>query len=196
MSDPSGEPGTPTDQFGPADFGPIFEKTPGLYLILDTNFKIVAVNDAYCQATKTKRSAIVGQFVFEAFPDNPADSSADGVQNLRASLLRVLKNRAPDRMSIQKYDIPRRDVGGFEARYWSPLNIPVIGADGYVKWIIHTVEDVTELMNLRAEFAAKRDSVAEQQKMLTQLHEAQRELASKRDENAVLLETLNRQAKA
>jgi PAS domain-containing protein len=195
VSDPSAETGIPTDQFGAAEFGPIFDKTPGLYLILDTNFKIVAANDAYCQATKTQRSTILGQFIFEAFPDNPADSSADGVQNLRASLLRVLKNRAPDRMNIQKYDIPRRDVGGFEERYWSPLNIPVIGADRYVKWIIHSIEDVTELMNLRAEFAARRDSIAEHQKMLTQLHEAQRELAAKRDENEALRQTLGRKAK-
>ncbi len=127
------------------DYAALFEKTPGLYLVLDTSFVIVAANDAYCAATMTVRADIVGRPLFQVFPDNPGDSSADGVQNLRASLLKVLKTRAPDRMAIQKYDIERRGIGGFETRYWSPFNIPILGPDGYVKWIIHTVEDVTEL---------------------------------------------------
>jgi PAS domain-containing protein len=177
------------------DFAALFEKTPGLYLILDTSFDIAAATDAYCKATMTRRQDIVGHHLFEIFPDNPGDSSADGVQNLRASLLKVLKSREPDRMPIQKYDIERRGIGGFETRYWSPLNIPVLGPDGYVRWIIHTVEDVTELAGMRAEFMARRETAVEQQRMLEQLHQAQRELATARDQNAELRETLRTQAK-
>ncbi|MEI9888990.1 MAG: PAS domain-containing protein [Rhizomicrobium sp.] len=140
------------------NFKTVFEKTPGLYLVLDARFDIVAVNDAYLSATMTARDDIVGRPLFEVFPDNPGDSAADGVQNLRASLLKVLKSRAADRMKVQKYDIQRRGIGGFETRYWSPLNIPVLGDDGYVKWIIHNIEDVTELAAMRAEFNAKRDA--------------------------------------
>ncbi len=176
------------------DFGALFAKTPGLYLILDTSFGIVAVNDAYCQATMTVRDDIVGRPLFQVFPDNPGDSAADGVQNLRASLLKVLKTRAPDRMNIQKYDIERRGIGGFEVRYWSPLNIPVLGDDGYVKWIIHAVEDVTELATMRAEFTNKREGAQERLRILSQLYETQRELAAARDQNAELRETLRIQS--
>ena len=193
MTSPSGE---TTDTTGDRpDFAALFEKTPGLYLVLDTSFDIAAVNDAYCKATMTVRDDIVGRHLFEVFPDNPGDSSADGVQNLRASLLKVLKTREPDRMPIQKYDIERRGIGGFEVRYWSPLNIPVLGPDGYVKWIIHNVEDVTELAGMRAEFIARREGALEQQRMLEQLHLAQRELAAARHQNAELRETLRTQAK-
>ena len=139
------------------DYRALFEKTPGLYLVIDAKFDIVAANDAYLAATMTRRDDIVGRSLFAVFPDNPGDSAADGVQNLRASLLKVLKSRVPDHMRLQKYDIERRGVGGFETRYWSPLNIPVLGADGYVRWIIHAVEDVTELAVMRAEFAAGRE---------------------------------------
>ena len=38
--------------------------------------------------------------------------------------------------------------GGFEERYWSPINTPVIGSDQKVAYIIHRVEDVTEFMRL------------------------------------------------
>jgi PAS domain-containing protein len=138
------------------DFAAVFRKTPGLYLIIDTRFDIAAVNDAYCAATMTERDAIVGHPLFEIFSDNPDDSAADGVANLRTSLLRVLKTRAADRMEVQKYDIRRRGSGGFEVRYWSPLNVPVLGEDGYVKWIIHSVEDVTDIVTMQTEFAARR----------------------------------------
>src|SRR5574337_1095240 len=51
------------------DFRKLFEDTPGLYLVLDPNLNIVAVNDAYARATKTKREEIVGRGIFDVFPD-------------------------------------------------------------------------------------------------------------------------------
>jgi serine phosphatase RsbU (regulator of sigma subunit) len=53
-------------------------------------------------------------------------------------------------MAVQKYDIPlpgRPEV--FEARWWSPINAPVLGPDGEVAWIIHRVEDMTEFVLTR-----------------------------------------------
>jgi hypothetical protein len=134
------------------EFKEIFELVPKPCPILDSALTIVAVNDAYCSATMTTREAIVGHALFEVFPDNPDEIQADGVSNLRASLLRVLKSRAADRMPIQKYDIEKPpSLGiGFEARHWDAINVPVLGDDGYVKWIIHSVDDVTELVNILA----------------------------------------------
>lgn len=53
-------------------------------------------------------------------------------------------------MAVQKYDIQRPDSegGGFEERYWSPVNVPMIGSDGSVELIIHHVTDVTEVARL------------------------------------------------
>jgi len=133
------------------DFRALFESAPDLYLILDPQLVIVGVNDAYARSTKTRREDIVGKGLFEVFPDNPDDPAAEGVRNLHASLLRVLQTRAPDAMPVQKYDIrlPESEGGGFEARYWSPLNTPVLNADGGVIYIIHKVEDVTEFVRLK-----------------------------------------------
>ncbi|MBK7594632.1 MAG: response regulator [Gemmatimonadetes bacterium] len=54
-------------------------------------------------------------------------------------------------MAVQKYDIrrPEEQGGGFEERHWSPINIPVVTADGTLAWIVHRVEDVTEFVVLR-----------------------------------------------
>jgi signal transduction histidine kinase/DNA-binding response OmpR family regulator len=112
---------------------------------------IAAVSDAYAQATMTTREEIIGRALFEVFPDNPDDPAATGVRNLRDSLRRVLRNRAADTMAVQKYDIrrPESDGGGFEERYWSPLNSPVLEPDGRIAYIIHRVEDVTDFVRLK-----------------------------------------------
>src|ERR1041385_4695551 len=133
------------------DFQALFESAPGLYLVLTPDLTIVAVSDAYLQATMTKREEILGRGLFQVFPDNPDDLGATGVRNLRASLQRVMQNRTADAMAVQKYDIRRPESagGGFEERYWSPLNSPVLGPRGEVSYIIHRVEDVTEFVRLR-----------------------------------------------
>src|SRR5438093_13273567 len=133
------------------DFQALFESEPGLYLVLTPALTIVAVSDAYLKATMTTREEILGRGLFEVFPDNPDDPTATGVRNLRASLERVLTNRVPDTMAVQKYDMrrPESEGGGFEERYWSPVNSPVLGADGKVAYIIHRVEDVTAFVHLK-----------------------------------------------
>src|SRR5207248_8730829 len=87
------------------DFRALFESAPGLYLVLTPELKIVAVSDAYLRATMTRREEILGRGLFDVFPDNPDDPHATGARNLRASLDRVLQNRVPDTMPVQKYDI-------------------------------------------------------------------------------------------
>ena len=129
-------------------FRTLFESAPNPYLVLAPDLTIVAVNDYYLQVTFTKRADIVGRGIFEVFPDNPQDIAATGVGNLRASLERVLQSKIADAMAVQKYDIPHPD-GGFEVRYWSPLNTPVITSRGEVEYIIHRVEDVTEFIRLK-----------------------------------------------
>jgi len=132
------------------DFRALFESAPGLYLVLDPRLRIVAVSDAYCRATMTRRERILGRGIFDVFPDNPDDPAADGVRNLKASLQRVLQTGTADTMDVQKYDIrkPQEDGGGFEVRYWSPLNSPVVNGNGSLAYIIHRVEDITEFVRL------------------------------------------------
>jgi signal transduction histidine kinase len=124
-------------------------------LVLSADLIIVAVSNAYLRATLQIREQIIGRHVFEVFPDNPDDPAASGVAKLKASLLRVLKTHTPDAMAVQKYDIPRPESagGGFEERYWSPLNTPVCDANGNLGYIIHRVEDVTEFIRLKQQGA-------------------------------------------
>ena len=133
------------------DFRTLFESAPGLYLVLTPEFEIVGVTDAYLNATRTRREEILGRGIFEVFPDNPRDPQATGVRNLHASLNRVVHNLVSDIMPVQKYDIrrPQSEGGGFEERYWNPVNSPVLGENKRLLYIIHRVEDVTEFVRLR-----------------------------------------------
>lgn len=133
------------------DFRELFESAPGSYLALSPDFTIVGVSDAYLRATMTTRAGILGRNIFDVFPDNPDDPRATGVANLSASLRRVLESRSADSMAVQKYDIrrPQEDGGGFEERYWSPVNSPVFSANGELAYIIHRVEDVTDFVRLK-----------------------------------------------
>ncbi|MBK8726652.1 MAG: response regulator [Holophagaceae bacterium] len=133
------------------DFRLLFESAPGSYLVLTPDLRIVAVSDAYLRATMTTRADILGKGLFEVFPDNPEDPAANGVRNLGESLARVLREGAPDAMAVQKYDIrrPESEGGGFEVRYWSPINTPVFDAGRRIAYLIHRVEDVTEFVGVK-----------------------------------------------
>src|ERR1700731_1157431 len=98
------------------NFQALFQSAPGLYLVLTPDLDIVAVSEAYLQATMTKREEILGRGIFDVFPDNPDNPTATGVSHLRTSLERVLRQHTIDVMAVQKYDIrrPKVDGGGFE----------------------------------------------------------------------------------
>jgi signal transduction histidine kinase len=130
------------------DFRLLFEGSPDILLVLlpdSPRFTMVAATDARLLATHTTREQTLGRGLFEVFPDNPDDTGATGTSNLRASLERVLATCAADTMAVQKYDIRGPD-GTFLSKYWSPKNIPVLSASGKIRYVLHRVEDVTDLV--------------------------------------------------
>jgi PAS domain-containing protein len=142
-----------TDASAPTDFRALFVGAPAPMLVLAPDaprFTITDVNDAYLAAVMRTRDDLVGRGVFEAMPDNPDDPHATGVANLRASIERAILARRPDRMPVQKYDIPRPG-GDFEERWWDPVNAPVLDGCGEVVAVVHHVVDATERMRTEAE---------------------------------------------
>ena len=146
------------------DFRALFESAPGLYLVLAPDLTIVTASDAYLRATMTRRGDVLGRGLFEVFPDNPDDPTATGTTNLRASLDVVRNELVSHTMAAQKYDIrrPESEGGGFEERYWSPYNSPVLDSDGRLRYIIHRVEDVTDLVRQK-KLTAELRSLAEEE---------------------------------
>jgi PAS domain S-box-containing protein len=155
------------------DFQQLFEKSPGAHLVLtpDADFTLVAVSDAYLRATLTTRAAILGRGLFEVFPDNPADPRASGMRNVRASLERAMATRATDTMDVQQYDLRLSEAegGGFEERYWSSSNTPVVCSEGRVRYLIHRTEDVTDFVRLSRLGEEERERAAVLQRRNTEM---------------------------
>lgn len=154
--------GNPQASGTEVDLQRVFDASPACLLVLAPDvprFTILAVTDAYLEATKTRRQDVIGKGVFEVFPDNPDDPETKAVDFAKASFARVVESRRSDVMGIRKHDIRVRDSGGggFVARYWDAVNFPVLGPDGEVTSIIHRVSDVTESMRQKQKSAEQDD---------------------------------------
>ena len=160
-----------SNQISLSDFSLLFHQAPVLWLVLlpDARFTIVEATDAYLRATLRGREQIIGRGLFDVFPDNPADVAASGVKNLHASLRQVVVTKSVHAMAIQKYDVQRmiEEDDGFDERYWSPINWPVLDASDKLVYIIHEVGDVTTQVlaersrHVEAELRAHRDRLEE-----------------------------------
>ncbi|MER7191265.1 SpoIIE family protein phosphatase [Streptomyces flaveolus] len=129
------------------DYTAVFAVLPSPCLMLGTDLVIAAANPAFCEVTGRTRVELVGQYLFDVFPDNPADPEADGVETLKTSLHRVLSSGQTDHMALQRYDIPvAGDPEVFKERWLTAINVPVLGPDGRVVWILHRSEDMTDVV--------------------------------------------------
>lgn len=122
-----------------------FEVADRPWLLLDPGpgLHIVDINDAYATATLTARAKVAGEKLFDIFPDNPEDPTANGVSMLFESLKTVSETGQTHAMAVQRYDVRDAD-GTFVTKFWQPRNIPILDDSGRLLFILHHVEDVTE----------------------------------------------------
>ncbi|MNJ92557.1 Sensor histidine kinase TmoS [compost metagenome] len=138
------------NRMGEPDYKLLFESASSLYLVMDPDFRIIAVNDAYAKSLNIEKSDLLGKNVLEAFPATPSDEQRTGAANLRVSLETVVKTGQAHTMAIEKYDVLKKNNGHsfYEERYWSPHNSPIFDSQNRLIYIIHRAEDVTDLMRL------------------------------------------------
>ena len=159
MSDDLAEPGRPdaaVPERPAPDFRAVFDASPRPLLLMAADppkFTMLAVNRAHAFAFATTPQALEGFGVLEVFPADAPPEVADFVDAIRASLERVIANRAADQMAVRPYAVQQAD-GASEERYWSAINAPVLGAGGEVTHIVSAVQDVTgEVLERRSEEA-------------------------------------------
>ncbi len=127
----------------------IFDQSPVQILILTLELTIVDANAALCVNTLTTREQIIGKGLFEAFPLNPTDPSADGDNMIRASLLRTAETCSVDIIPSQQYDLQQED-GTWVQRYWSLSHAAILDADGEVAYLVQQSQDVNEYASAMA----------------------------------------------
>lgn len=127
------------------DFDAVFEASPSPMLLIAADaprFTMVAVNQAHAGAFRTTREALVGQGLFEVFPDPPDPVTAAFMDTIRQSIERTLVTGRPDEMAVQPYAVIGAD-GEPEERYWGATHTPMFSSDGRISYILSTVRDVT-----------------------------------------------------
>ncbi|MFF8726620.1 PP2C family protein-serine/threonine phosphatase [Streptomyces sp. NPDC015171] len=133
------------------DYAAIFAATPSPCLVLAPDLVIADANDAYLAVTGRTHDDLVGKSLADVLPDDPGDARYYGAGKLMASFERVLKTRSQDIMPVLRYDVlPLAGASAArEERWWSPINIPVLGPDGTPAWILHRLENVTAVVHHR-----------------------------------------------
>jgi PAS domain S-box-containing protein len=127
----------------------IFDQSPVQMLVLDPELTIVEANAALCENTLTTREEILGKGLFEAFPLNPNDPSANGDHLIRASLMRAAETRCVDIIALQQYDVQQPD-GTWVQRYWSLSHVAITDDNGDVVYLVQQSQDVTDYASAMA----------------------------------------------
>jgi serine phosphatase RsbU (regulator of sigma subunit) len=176
------------------DYAAVFGALPGMVALLTPDLVYVDANEDFLRMSGRTREQLVGRYLFDVFPDNPDDPAATGSRNLLASLQRVIASGERDTMALQRYDVESVErPGEWEERYWSPVNAPVLDADGRVVLLVHRVEEVTELIRARGGDGGGRTRVLEAElytraRELQEVNERLREAHAREREVALALQ--------
>lgn len=140
----------------------LFEAAPAAYAVLLPDapcFTIVAATDVYRAAAGLRREAAIGRGLFEALPAADAVMPPRaGLAMLRRSLETTVRTRRPQRMRERRSEVRDAASGGIE-RTWGALNVPVLGPDDTVPYVLHHAEDGS--MRAGAEAAERRARTGE-----------------------------------
>lgn len=116
-------------------------------MIVDRDLRYVEANPAYERATGQTRDRLIGQYLFDIFPNDD-----EAGRKLSASFRKVLETGEPDTLAYLRYDIPRPGQPGlFDTRYWTAVHTPLAGPGGEIAFIVQNTVDVTELRQGEAE---------------------------------------------
>jgi len=119
------------------NFEAVFNSLPTPTMVMDADFNIVAMNEAYLEVTGRERDSLLGVNVFEAFP-----AEGESRRRLQESFERVRDEGVADVLPVLHY--PIAGVDGPEQRSWSCTHVPILDADGKVAFLVQNTQDITK----------------------------------------------------
>jgi hypothetical protein len=120
--------------------------SPKLGMALDPGpgLRIIDVNETFVRESLQPRANLIGRPLFDTFPDNPDDPTADGMSALYASLRMAALSGEAQVMPAQRYDV-QNTQGVFVTRYWRVVNTPIFDRDHRLAYLLQEVERLEEL---------------------------------------------------
>lgn len=123
-------------------FARLFDRTHSACMALDRDLRFVYANEAYLQTTKTTREHLLGQIVFDAFPD-----TTERMARVE-EIFQTAFQGTPSVMDEEPYELIGKD-GEVSTRYWRAQQLPFLGEDGSVTHVVQFAADVTDEIELR-----------------------------------------------
>jgi PAS domain S-box-containing protein len=122
------------------DYRTLFEDLPGAYLVLDGASRVLAVSNEFLRAFSMKRADLLGRLLRDLLPADLADPRADLLRQTCESVEQALSSGQPHTILAQQ----PQSAG--PVRYWSLSTSLVARGSGAVDYLVHRIEDVSELV--------------------------------------------------
>ncbi len=120
------------------DYRQLFDDLPMPYMILDTELRFVSANRAYLKATNSKLEDLIGQYIFDAFPDTP-----ERIELFRPAFERAARGET-NRVERECYILADEDAeGGKREVWWTTHQFPLYDTEGNIIGMVQKAEDVT-----------------------------------------------------
>ena len=114
-------------------------------MFLDRDLRIRGLNKTYEAISLRRRDELLGQFVFDVFPDNPDDPQASGCSRVAESVETAMRKRGTDALPVVRYDLADpKNPEVFMPKLWTFSNTSV--DDGHDR--IGALHQVAEIMSL------------------------------------------------
>lgn len=118
----------------------VFRSIKELCLLMGPDLTIIDATNKFVEATGTTRENLIGKYVFDAFPWNPADPN-NNVPFFKDCFERAARGEEV-MLPPYRYDIVSKD-GTHSERWWRTTGSPVFNQDGTVKYVLCQTLDVT-----------------------------------------------------
>lgn len=139
----------PTSPQGQPDHSLLLQAMPGNHLVLLPNeptFTIAAVSDQYLQTIHRQRERLICHGFFEVFFSDGRHQAL--VPQLRYSFSQVIQTKQAHGLTDLYYELHNVQTQRQAGTTWRVVNKPVLDAQGELVYIIHTVEDITQEVQL------------------------------------------------
>jgi len=110
-------------------------------MLLDRDLRIRGANATYETVSMRQRDDLLGDCVFDVFPDDPDDPQASGSADLRVSVESAMRRHGTDIMPIFRYDITDpQDPDVFFPKLWTCCSTSVDDGDEQIGVLLRVAE--------------------------------------------------------
>ena len=134
------------------DYRLLFDASSAPCLVVDTCLKIIDTNRTYLETTFQDRESLIGRDVRQALLSSTHGCSSPSIEQLCASLERVIATCAPETITLECRLRSRNGTEETEGpvRYWNVVNTPLVEQDGTIAGVFAQGHEITEQKRVEA----------------------------------------------